>query len=299
MDLDEAVAEDAVTAMPEPVVAFPEESAPPPPFTVGVFSDMPDEVYHRIECFSAGGAKTLRKSPLHYRHSRDTEHEPKDAMLFGSAVHYGVLQPELFPMRVIAEPEFNVRTNAGKAAAAAFAAEHAGKIIISTADYARALDCIKAVRAHPGARKMLDDAVTELSLFWIDREYDIPCKCRFDIYGRRGAGDLKTCQDASPAAFGRTAASFEYQAQGAHYLAGAEECLDAHGKAFVFIAAESNKPHAVAAYHLQEADILAGRHMTKIAMERYAEALNTGQWKGYADTIEPLKMPAWSRKFDV
>lgn len=270
---------------------------PPPPFVPGVFDDMPAATYHAIEAMSSSGAKKMRKSPAHYRLMRTTANAPTPAMLFGTAVHAGVLEPATFADVVVCAPKLDRRTKAGKEAAAAFDAAAAGRVVLSPDDFDRCRRTIDAVLAHPSAAKLLAGAQVERSFFWYDARYKVPCKARFDAWNHKIVADLKTTQDASPDGFGRSIANFEYHAQGAMYCSGAEHLLDESPQAFVFIAVESEPPHAVACYALPNAAILAGMHLTAIALERYAEALELGRWKGYPDTIESIALPRWALKF--
>lgn len=267
-----------------------------PPFVPGVFYGMPAETYHAIEALSSSGAKKFRQSALHYKLFRTVKNEPTAAMEFGTVVHAGVLEPDALACYAVA-PKVDKRTNAGKEVWAQFVACHTGKIILSQADADRAQGCIRAVRAHPGAMKLLDGAKTEVSLFWHDARYKVPCKCRWDGLNHGGGFDLKTTQDASREAFAKTIAAYEYHAQAAHYISGAEHALDASPRFFAFIAVESEPPHGVACYALPGPAILAGGHLASIALERYAEALASGEWRGYPDTIETIELPRWAMRF--
>jgi exodeoxyribonuclease VIII len=66
----------------------------------------------------------------------------------------------------------------------------------------------------------------------------------------------------------------------------------------VFIAVEKQPPHAVGCYLLPGEGVLAGGHLMNIALARYAEALASGEFRGYADTIEQIRLPRWLLRFD-
>lgn len=282
-------------------------------FEPGLFRDMPAELYHEVEAMSASGEKKMLKSPQHYKLMRDTPNEPTAAMEFGTAVHCGVLEPDSFAQRVICPPRdaprkpTSAQINAKKPSPEsldaiaywqAFNRECIGKIVLSAEDHARALACIAAVRAHPAAMALLDGGERELSLFWNDGRYGVPCKCRDDIFSHGGVTDLKTCQDASPDGFGRQIASLQYHLAAAHYISGHEHVIGESPRFYCFIAVESEPPHAVATYALGGASVLAGKHLADIALGRYAEALQRGEWPGYPSTIEVLDVPRWALKFN-
>jgi exodeoxyribonuclease VIII len=87
-------------------------------------------------------------------------------------------------------------------------------------DWFRAKACIDAVNAHPAASQLLAGAERELSLFWTDARYHVPCKARYDARNHGLVMDLKTTQDASPEGFARQAANLLYHCQAAHYFSG-------------------------------------------------------------------------------
>ena len=62
----------------------------------GVYQSMPANEYHAAERLSSGGARKILQSQLHYLFARNQPNEPTAAMEFGSAVHFGVLEPDTF-----------------------------------------------------------------------------------------------------------------------------------------------------------------------------------------------------------
>lgn len=286
------------TATPEVAPVEPPPEVARPPFVPGVVPDMPAADYHAIEAMSSSGARSILRSPQHFRLWRTERREPTPAMQFGTAVHAGVLEPETFDRVVVESPRFDARTNAGKAGRAEFAAANAGRVILSPDDFARARRCIDAIRAHPAARALLDGGEVETSLFWHDARFRVPCKARLDARNHGGIVDLKTTTDASPDEFARSIASWGYHRQAAHYFSGCEHLLDATPAFFAFIAAESEPPFGVACYSLPGAAILAGAHSMSRALERYAAALAAGEWPGYPDTIDTIALPKWAMRFD-
>jgi exodeoxyribonuclease VIII len=266
-------------------------------FVVGVFDGMPFDQYRAIEAMSQSGAQKINRSPLHFRIARDAPSAPSDAMLFGTAVHDGVLEPEHFAARVCMAPDVNRRTNAGREAWADFLAANAGRIVLAREDFDCARRCIDAVLDHPAASRLLEGARREVSLFWIDGKYRVPCKARLDILNHGGIGDVKTTRDASPEEFAKSIANYGYDIQAANYFSGHEHLLNATPDFFVFVTVESEAPHAVACYELGSASILAGARKMDAALERYARALKLGRWEGYPATIERIDTPPWARRF--
>jgi exodeoxyribonuclease VIII len=264
-----------------------------------MFADMPAEQYHATDAVSYSGAKKLLRSPAHYVIARTKKSEPTPAMLFGSAAHAVTLEPDRAEQLIAVAPAVNKRTNAGREELAAFEAANAGRIILSPEDRDRVLRVRDAVHAHAGARALLQDGRPEVSLFWTDGEFQVPCKARLDYLRNADGGivDLKTTQDASAEAFGRTIASFLYHMQAAHYTSGAEHVLGATPAFFANIAVETDEPFAVACYVFEPAHLLAGGRLMDKALDRYRTCIASGQWPAYEQTIQPAQMPAWALRF--
>lgn len=273
--------------------------ATPAGFEPGYFRDLPAADYFAVEAMSASGAKKMIRSPAHYKLMRDTPSEPTAAMQFGTAVHGAVLEPGWLSANVAIAPAVDKRSAAGKAEWAAFNAANAGRIILSADDLLRVTRCMEAVNTHPAAAKLLAGADTEGSMFWVDGKYHVPCKGRFDARNRGGFIDLKTTTDASPEGFARSAATFLYHVQAAHYLSGAEHALGETPRFFAFIAVETDEPFAVACYVLPPEAVRVGGGLMDLALERYAAALESGRWPGYPTTIDTLPFPRWAMKVNA
>src|SRR5262249_51861586 len=150
--------------------------------------------------------------------------------------------------------------------------------------YDRVRFCAEAVRKHPAAALLLREATErELSLFWYDGRFGVPCKARIDLMSFGGVVDLKTCVDASREGFAKSIANFDYHIQAGHYLNGAEHALDETPKFWSFIAAETEDPFAVAVYNLDRASILVGLRRIDEAMSLYKRCLDSGKWPAYPD----------------
>lgn len=246
--------------------------------------------YHADPAISASHLKAVMQSPYHYwRRFLDPKRppmEPTSAMRLGSLAHCAVLEPDELSKRYAIAPDR--RSNAGKAAAVEMAAN--GIEAVSEPEMVLAFNMADAVRQHPYAAALLAHGKAEQSFWWDDLPTGLRCKCRPDWYQGTTIVDLKTCQDASPAAFARSVATFAYHVQAAHYLAGL------HGaERFVFIAVEKTAPYAVAVYELDHAAMALGRTMRDNALEVIATCKAADMWPGYGDTnVQTLSLPAWA-----
>lgn len=268
----------------------------------GLHKDMPNEVYHSILAMSAGGLKRMRQSPAHfYGLQMDAERpvsEPTPAMLNGTLVHTATLEPDTLEYRyIVRPPDIDGRTTAGKAWMAAAASS--GKAIVTAEQMTAAQRQSTAIRSLPDVSALLSDGYAESSAFWVDKITGELCKCRPDWVSPAGDGvvmvDVKTCQDASPAGFGKAIWNWCYHLQAAWYADGFEHATGTRVHGFVFAAVESAWPHAAAAYMLSDDVLDAARRENRRLLDLYAECRRTGNWPGYQAGVQLIELPKWAQ----
>lgn len=268
----------------------------------GVYPGVPFLDYLAWDAASQSILREFARSPLHARHALTSPRKDTKALIFGEAVHYAILEPEKFATRYAEPPAVDLRTNAGKAAYAAWQEEHPNAVPLTADEYKRCLDASAAAREHAIAGPILRSPVPglrEVSVVWNDPETGVLCKARPDLVtsydGWTVVPDVKTTRDASPGAFSASIARYGYHVQAAHYLAG----LDAHApraRRWLWIAVESEPPHGVAVYECSEAARLQGGSERGVYLRAYAKARETDVWRGYPDVIQELDLPRWAQK---
>lgn len=265
-------------------------------FLPGVRDGMSIEAYHAMPALSSTGIKVLRRSPAHYLAYRATPWDPTPAMRIGTAIHTLVLEPHR-AADVVLMPVFNNRSKYGREDRDAWLEANKGLQAFSEEDFQRVHAAAYAVSQHTGAQALLSNGVPERSVFWRDAAEGIECRARYDWHRADGGiVDLKSCQDASPEGASRAIAKFGYAISAAHYWAGHEHALNESPKFWAFIFVESDPPHGVACYVLDSASLLVGMEQCAAAYRAFAECLRTGRWPAYADTIEPIGLPAWAKR---
>ena len=264
----------------------------------GLHYDLPFAEYLRLPRVSAHGLMQIERSPMHYRHAIDTPHDPTPAQALGTLAHMAILEPDRYERCVHVAPEVDRRTKAGKAADQEFRdalADDPDAVVASQSQHDLARGMADAVRAQPYAAALLEDGAAEVSMLATDPETGTPLKSRADwVCGAHQAiVDVKTAKDACDDAFSRAAGTYRYHLQAALYQDVAALC-GLGERAFVFLVVESEPPHGVALYQLEDAAMHAGRVRYQRALERYRECQKTGEWPGYPREIQPLILPKWS-----
>lgn len=241
---------------------------------------------HKRKYLSASALKAFSKSPNHYVQYVTGTVEATPAMTFGSALHCYVLEPKEFNKRYAVCPKVDRRTKEGKMLYAQFVESSVGKEVLTADDFATVLELDKSIREHEPAMDLLEGCTS----FEEMREGEIQGVQFKGIADGLSDGyilDIKTCQDASPEAFERTAYNSFYHEQGVAYqtLFGVDR--------FYWIAVEKNPPYNVSVF-MQSMDAFykARKHLFDLVS-------NWDKWDGlpqsYSKEVFTLNLPRWAK----
>lgn len=255
--------------------------------------NLPASEYHKIDALSASSAKLLLKSPAHYLAAMASPREPTSAMRLGTLCHTLLFEPDKLNEEFAIMPKLDKRTKIGKEVAQQFEEDNVGKTIVDEYQFERAKAIAEAARSHPIVAEHMVGGDAEVTMLW--DEYDLNCKARVDYLRSNVIFDLKTCQDASPSGFARQIGVFQYHLQAAHYASGFETIMKTPLDRFVFIAVESEPPHATGVYIVNKEGLDAGKRFMEKASRAYKRAKETPNMRAIysADMLE-ISLPPWA-----
>ena len=267
--------------------------------------------YHALDYVSKSHLDEINKSPFHYWdkyiNPNRVIQEPTKQMIFGSAFHTLVLEPELFEKEYIiesanapkrpTESQRNAKKPSNQTLSAiafwdSFDDKAKGKTFVSLDDLERLTIMKQRVLEHPAASAILNmSGVCEQSYQWKDEQTGEICKSRPDFHTDDGSliVDLKTTSDASELGFQKSVHNFRYHVQAAFYLRSIEKA-----DTFVFIAVESKPPYLVAVYNASTDMINAGNRVADKNLATLAQCRKTGKWTGYSEEITTLDLPRFN-----
>lgn len=290
-----------------------------------IIYDEPGEVYYRRVLGEANnGALTIidEGSPAHYLHwvSHPEDDESSTALAFGKAFHTATLEPELFGSLYTVLPadaprdlrhlrDAKTKGDSTKASIEwwdEWDARSAGRMLLSASDYAQVVAMATSLRRYvmtfkSGGRdiavkcgELFDECAKEVTVRWVDDETGLPCKARADLYAPdlNFAGDLKSCLNASRAAFSRAINTHRYHVQHAHYCEGFRAC-GAPLSTFGFFPVEKIRPHVAASWHIDGPSESRGWEIRQRSIRKLAHCVKTGEFPGYTTTVEPIGIPAY------
>lgn len=280
----------------------------------GFYPGLSYEEYAAIDAVRHSQLKEMAKSPLHYQHGLKHPRKDTDALRWGRIVHTATLEPHLLTDRYMAREygmgdivEWTGGDRRGKAWKA-FKAQHEGRTIVKSSELAelvalkeQAALVASIVHTDPVSGPLLARGHQEGVLVWRDKRTGLPCKCRFDsghfITFDKHLADLKT--DARGLdRFDSTAARLLYHEQLAFYADGVSAVFNVQPPVHI-IAVESEAPHDVVVYDLDDLTLDLGRTRYEELMDKLAACLKAGVWPGRANGQRvPLKLPAWAYPAD-
>lgn len=254
----------------------------------GIYPGLSETDYFADPALSSTEARWLLDSPALYRYRKDHREPSNPAFDFGSAVHskvlgvgWGVVVLEFDSFR-----SKDAQTTRDEAYAA-------GKVPILRAQAFEVEHLAESVLAHPTARALFEqDGVAEASVFATDPTTGVHMKARFDFLGAT-AVDLKTTAGkASVEGFAKTAASFRYDVQQAHYLDTLSNIRDGDTE-MCFVVVEKSAPYLVGVHQLSDDFAEMGFEAAYRSRELYAECSKNGEWPGYPESVQTVSAPMW------
>lgn len=267
----------------------------------GIYYDIPFEDYLKWDAFSKSGIKSILKSPAHYLFWLMNDDKTK-AMDFGSAIDCMVLEPNLVKSKIAIIPSTYIsekeekkpwNNNSKTCKKTMVELKESGKLILSESEYQKASAIAEKIMSHKTAGEWIRSGKQQVSILWIDSDYGVTCKARFDNLRDEGIDDLKSTFDASPDGFCRQIGKMGYHAGAAMYSDGWAALTANIQLPFNFIAAETDEPFPVATYGLEPDSILTGRMVYKKALKIYKQCKESGKWPAYSEFCEPIEIPLW------
>jgi hypothetical protein len=284
----------------------------------GLYHDLSFESYLHIPAVSQTVLKHMDQSPAHCRHFMDTPMTLSPAMEFGTLVHAGKLEPEQLMERYLVMPDFandprNCKTDGSMPSSPTATswykqrverfkveAERTGKAIISEIDFARMMAMLRRMEDHRVVKMAFDrQGGHETVQIWECPYTGLLCKARCDALltdtKLPTILDLKTTRDASEDGFVRSILKFKYHLQAAWYVDG-YRVIAGKDANFVICAIESEPPHGLQLFELDDEWIRLGRNEYLPLVRQFHQCWATDSWPQYTPEIKVPVIPEWSRK---
>lgn len=240
----------------------------------------------------------ILQSPAHFFHNWTTpsQEEPTDSMRLGTWLHRALLEPELYASAIV-RPKFgDGRKKEVKEAKLEWLNGCPPGSLIIDQDEKEIVEAMATnVLALPTARSLIEGAMKEATVYWVDKTTGILCRARIDVVSKAGIlADVKTVEDASEEAHQKNIARGLYHVQAAHYLEAANAVAPDTYRDFLHIAVERNAPYEAAVYALGDRTLAKGYAARAQAMAKVKACITANRWPGYGDEVKPIELPPWA-----
>lgn len=253
----------------------------------GIVVETNKEYHEYVVAISKSRLAKLSVCPQYFKWCEDNPQEPTSDLIFGSAFHKLVLEPDSFNEEFAIFPtNIDRRTKVGKETYNQFLIENADKGILSAEDF-DTIAAMKTTVENNKYAKTLLNGVHEQSMYYVDDLTGIECKvrpdCRKQIKDRIVIVDLKSCKSAAPEDFMRDVVKYAYDLQVAMYKIGVSKTLSIGLDKidFVFIAVEKKSPHLIGIYEANEDIFNRGEALYRKYLGTLKQCIETGDWYSY------------------
>jgi len=256
--------------------------------------------YRNLPGVNFSSLKHIAESPLAYQWHLTQPDEPTPAMLFGSAVHCAILEPDQFDQRyVVRPPEADFRKTEWKQ----WRDDALGRgLEILSADDGQTLEeMAEAAYRHPVAADYLSrPGKSEHSLTWTDPHSGRLCKGRLDklLYDGTILG-YKTTSQFSQRQFQSQAWQLFYHAQWAFYRRAVIELGIHSDPPVIEIVQQKAPPYDVAVYDITAPIIDAGELTYREWLDILARCERTGEWPGAYPGLVEFLPPKWAQDSEL
>ena len=264
---------------------------------------MNEREYNEAEGIRRSDLWKMEDSPEKFKYFMEHPVDKTPALVFGSACHKAILEPDDFCNEYAVAPVVDRRTKEGKEAWAKFAAENEGKEIVSAEDTATCAEMLKAIRRSPLAKKLIcGNGETEQAFFWTDPDTGEKCKIKVDRlvkYNRKWyVVDYKTTECAETFRFNSSIWKYGYFMQAGMYCEGVKAAKKLKKlPGFLFVAQEKKAPYSVNVIEVGEDVMNAGVAKFHQLLETYHNFKTLDVWPGYVqDVPNDAFVPGWMER---
>lgn len=268
----------------------------------GIYPNLSNEDYHADKSsLSRSSIKDFSRNPYYYQAMHLNADRPAKKstpeMIFGSAFHTLILEPQDFKNIYAIEPERVLLKDVGRIAYDAYKAEceeleKTKKIVLNADEFSTLVAMENALTRDPRIELLFQGGEIEKSFFWKDEKSGLMVKARPDILQENAIIDLKTIADASPNSFQRAMVDGWYHVQGAMIRDAVRILENRNINNIINVCVEKKYPYCVGIYIIDEEALNHGEAKYKDLLLNMKSCIINNDFKDYE--IRTIGLPKWA-----
>lgn len=246
---------------------------------------IPAETYHTSKGLGSTAIKKACECMAVFKAYTEQPHKPPSAaMLVGSGIHVGILEPFEFEESFVRMPD-SIKAKRG-ADWNEFRDNNEGRTVFSASDWEVVQGCIDSVLESFSST--LSGGDSEVSYWKRDESTNLILKGRMDYEKDGHVIDLKTCVSSQPETFSKAALNFNYHIQDSIY----SDITKA--QRFSFIAVGKSAPYICEKYEFGDEAKHLGYLLYRNAVKQIAQCIEQNYWPGYTSgEVTIIDLPPW------
>jgi hypothetical protein len=272
----------------------------------GIYSGISNSQYHADKESYSSSIIKLMGVPAEAKYAMDNPNEFKEAYRIGSAIHKFILEPDDFAAEFLTGIDCARRSKADKQAWADWYSEHGadgdnvvdrpaaewnGMFVAQTSKHMVTPEEIQniglmaeSVKSNPNAVQLLEDGLSEQSIYWVDKETGLRLRVRPDYLNDDFTSDLKSIDSLHDYAIDRAIANLSYDIQEQMYSDGVMNVTGEY-RPFLFIFIQKKPPFMVRVIGLSEACKTRGWEKYRANVNTLSKCLESNEWYGLPDDL--------------
>lgn len=272
-----------------------------PTFKPGIYTDMPFDEYLAVDAFSASCVGPLLESfPARLKDPKPDTRPFKMGRTFHACVLEGQM-PGLLHYIVAdnfryIKPDTRAKSKSEHALASA-ELDESGLTPMKESEADAIIEARDALLADPAIKGAFSNGRPEVSAFWIDPQFDIPCKCRFDWLPNKGRilPDAKFVASIDEPELRRHIANYRVVHRSIHYEDGARIAAAIEDPIYCPVWIEKKPPYWRALRPVEDMD----KNLVQAELDRaksiWAHCWRSDHWPG-PEHNTPIELPGWERR---
>lgn len=260
--------------------------------TTGIYDNISNEDYHRMEGLSNSGVSLILDCPYRYWYEKLSGQYVKhdtESLIVGAAIDCRIFERELFDEKYTVMPD-DIKIRSGKNWEA-FAIRES-RIILTRKEWSKVINTANAVDKNPIFAEIKSSGRFQQTIIWRNED-GVILRSRPDWINDDFIIDLKSTKSAKPEDFSRSVGEYGYHTQAFMQREGSKVVTEKE-RIHILFAVEKDEPHISELYCIDEQSLEVGKANCERGAFIYKQCLENNDWPSYnSGAIQNISIKPW------